>query len=173
MDVASDFANFVRANSPSLFATAVLLTGDATDAEELLQGVLVNLYPQWHRVLATHAPVAYVRRCVINGFLSARRSVRARPFQLAWLPDRAAETDPYAGVLDQQLLRGLLAGLTAKQRAAIVLRYLDDQPDTVIARAIGCRPATVRSLISRGLTTMRTQLRPASNHPTGEVEVVD
>jgi DNA-directed RNA polymerase specialized sigma24 family protein len=45
--------------------------------------------------------------------------------------------------------------LPAKQRAAIVLRYYEDLPETRIAEALRCRPATVRSLISRGLAALR------------------
>ena len=37
------------------------------------------------------------------------------------------------------------------------MRYFHDQPDAEIAEAIGCRTATVRSLISRGIAAMRAQ----------------
>jgi DNA-directed RNA polymerase specialized sigma24 family protein len=34
------------------------------------------------------------------------------------------------------------------------MRYLYDLPDAEIAAALGCRVATVRSLVSRGIATM-------------------
>jgi RNA polymerase sigma-70 factor (ECF subfamily) len=38
------------------------------------------------------------------------------------------------------------------------LRYVHDLPDDAIARALGCRPATVRSLLSRGRDALRETL---------------
>lgn len=75
------FAAFVRANSGSLFKTAFLLTGSADRAEELLQDTLARLYPRWDRVQAAEAPVAYVRRCVTNGFINSRRGASAQTYR--------------------------------------------------------------------------------------------
>ena len=52
----------------------------------------------------------------------------------------------------------LLAPLPPRQRAALTLRYVHDLPDDAIARALGCRPATVRSLLSRGREALRETL---------------
>ena len=81
------FAAFVRANSASLFGTAYLLTGSADRAEELLQDTLARLYPRWDRVQAAEAPLAYVRRCVANRFVSSRRGPSARDVSLHDLPE--------------------------------------------------------------------------------------
>jgi RNA polymerase sigma factor (sigma-70 family) len=45
--------------------------------------------------------------------------------------------------------------LTVRQRAAVVLRYLCDLSDDEIAEALACQPATVRSLVHRGLARLR------------------
>ena len=50
-------------------------------------------------------------------------------------------------------------GLPARQRAAIVFRYYEDLSETQIGRARGCAPATVRSLVSRRLRTLRQNPR--------------
>jgi len=50
----------------------------------------------------------------------------------------------------------LLDGLPARQRAALTLRYVHDLPDDAIARALRCRPGTVRSLLSRGREALRS-----------------
>ena len=52
----------------------------------------------------------------------------------------------------------LLRPLPPRQRAALTLRYVHDLPDDAIARALGCRPATVRSLLSRGREALRETL---------------
>ncbi len=151
------FAAFVRANSGSLFGTAYLLTGSADRAEELLQDTLARLYPKWEQVQAAEAPLAYVRRCVANGFVSSRRSRSARDISLHDLPEVADTASLADRVADRGLLWQLLGRLPDRQRAALVMRYFHDQPDAEIAEAIGCRRATVRSLISRGIAAMRAQ----------------
>ena len=48
-----------------------------------------------------------------------------------------------------------LDGLPPRQRAALTLRYVHDLPDAAIAKALGCRTGTVRSLLSRGREALR------------------
>ena len=48
--------------------------------------------------------------------------------------------------------------LPSKQRTAIVLRYVADLPDDEIAAVLGCRRSTVRSLVARGLATIRSEV---------------
>jgi RNA polymerase sigma factor (sigma-70 family) len=48
-----------------------------------------------------------------------------------------------------------LATLNDRQRAAIVLRFYEDLPDADIAEILGCRTATVRTAIHRGLGSLR------------------
>jgi RNA polymerase sigma-70 factor (sigma-E family) len=151
----SAFADFVRSHGRSLFGTAYLLTGSSDVAEELVQDTLAGLFPKWAQVSAAVSPVAYARRALVNRFLSSRRSPEARTVALWQLPDYADTHDLADGVVDRHLIWQLLGRLPARQRAAIVLRYFHDQDDDTIARSLGCRAVTVRSLISRGIAAMR------------------
>ena len=149
------FADFVRAHTRSLFGTAYLLTGSGERAEELLQDTLAHLYPKWQRVAQSDAPLAYVRRALTNRFVSSTRTPASRAIAMWELPDAADPTDVAAVVSDRSALFHLLGTLPERQRAAVVLRYFHDQPDDEIATALGCRAATVRSLVSRGIGAMR------------------
>ncbi len=53
-----------------------------------------------------------------------------------------------------------LRRLPARQRAVIVLRYLDDLSEAETAEALGCSVGTVKSTCSRGLSRLR-ELTPA------------
>lgn len=152
-----EFAPFVRANTATLLRTAYLLTGNALAAEELLQDTLVRLYPKWHLVAAAEMPVAYVRRSLANAFVNERRRPASREIALDLVPERRDPRDAGAQLVDRDELWGLLRTLPDRQRAALVMRYFEDQPDDEIADALGCRAGTVRSLISRGLTSLREQ----------------
>ena len=66
---------------------------------------------------------------------------------------RPAPADPAELVADE--MWDALATLSERQRTAIVLRFYEDLPDQRIAEIIGCRPATVRTAIHRGLRELR------------------
>ena len=152
----SSFERFVRQHTPTLFGTAVLLTGDRYLAEELLQDTLARLYPKWAAVMGADAPVAYVRRSMANRYVSMRRSPQTRAESRWELPDGWDGSDLGERVTTSRTVWQLLGTLPDKQRAALVLRYFDDLPEAEVADALGCRPASVRSLVSRGIAAMRT-----------------
>ena len=153
------FAAFVREHTPALLRTAYLLTGDAVNAEELVQDTMVRLYPKWDRVEAADVPLAYVRRSLANGYVNQRRRASRREFAFAEVPENADQRDPFGQLADRDAIWAGLATLPERQRAALVLRYFEDLADEDIAAALGARVGTVRSLISRGLATLRGRMK--------------
>lgn len=155
---ASSFEGFLATELADLTRFAGVLTGDRQLGHDVLADALVKAGTRWSRIAAVDDPRAYVRRMVVNSFLDERRRTKRRPVLLtadtAQL-DRPAGADPTAALESNDQLRALLDGLPAQQRAAVVLRYLLDQTDDEIAAAIGCRPATVRSHLSRALQRLR------------------
>lgn len=149
------FAAFVREHSRSLFGTACLLTGDPHAAEELLQDTLARLYPSWDRVATADAPLAYARRAVVNRFVSGQRRPGAHDLAMWTLPDSPSREDVGEAVANRRMIWQLLGTLPERQRAALVLRYFHDLADAEIAASLGCRAGTVRSLLSRGLASLR------------------
>jgi RNA polymerase sigma-70 factor (sigma-E family) len=149
------FDEFVRDRSTALLRTAVLLAGgDRGHAEDLVQGVLERMYVRWDRI---DGPDAYARRALAHAAVNRWRSRRRRP-ELPLLDadpgrahpgDRAAEVD-----LRDALVRALLT-LPPRQRAVLVLRYLDDLPDEQVAQALDCSVGTVKSQASRALSKLR------------------
>jgi RNA polymerase sigma-70 factor (sigma-E family) len=148
------FTEFVRDRSTALLRTAVLLVGgDRGHAEDLLQGVLERMYVRWDRI--DGPPEAYARTALTHAAVNRWRTRRRRP-ELP-LPaddpggagDRAAEVD-----LRDALVRALLT-LPPRQRAVLVLRFLDDLPEEEVARALGCSVGTVKSQTSRALARLR------------------
>jgi len=150
------FADFVHENSRTLYGTAFILTRSEVAAEELLQDTLARLYPKWDRVASSDSPVAYVRRALINAFVSGQRR-RLREVSVWAVPEERAQGDVAEAVTERRAVLRRLAALPPRQRAALVMRYLYDRPDGEIAAVLDCRVATVRSLISRGLVALRAQ----------------
>jgi RNA polymerase sigma-70 factor (sigma-E family) len=159
------FAGFVRDNTPALLRTAYLLTGNALQAEDLVQDTLVRLYPKWDRVQAADVPLAYVRRSLTNGFINQNRRASRREVAYEDVPERVDPFDPVDQLADRDQIWAGLRHLSERQRAALVLRFFEDMSDDDAATALGCRVGTVRSLVSRGLAVLREQLAEDNRPP--------
>jgi RNA polymerase sigma factor (sigma-70 family) len=85
----TEFEEFVTARSAALFRTAVLLTGNRQDAQDLVQSALERACRHWERVAAAEQPEAYVRRILVNSLKDrwrlGRRIVEV-PFDDIWPP---------------------------------------------------------------------------------------
>ena len=164
-----DFATFVGTHSTALLRAAFLLTGERGAAEDLVQETFTRLYPSWHRVTAADVPLAYVRRSLTNTFLNGKRKRSSTELLFADPPERGYEPDLAGPLSDRELVRELLEELSPKARAVMVLRFYEDLSDADIAADLGCRQGTVRSIVSRGLDTLRvaTERRAAAASTNG------
>ena len=86
-----------------------------------------------------------------------RRIVREAAAFKRWLPmfgrdtveDRPDETSA---------LLAVLADLPARQRACVVLRYMDDLAEEEVARTLGIRVGTVKAHLARAREALRARL---------------
>ncbi|MBB4912982.1 SigE family RNA polymerase sigma factor [Streptosporangium saharense] len=152
MDRHDGFREFVLARQQALTRTAYLLTGDAHLAEDLLQSTLVNVAKQWPRLSVDGNPEAYTRRALMNQYISWRRRLR-REWPSASPPEHGVSHDEET--LDRIVLRQVLARLTRKQRAVLVLRFWEDLTEAQTAEALGCSVGTVKSQTHRALARLR------------------
>jgi RNA polymerase sigma-70 factor (sigma-E family) len=155
------FEQFATTRLPALLRYAVVLTGDRDLAQDIVQEVLARAQVRWKHISRSHSPDAYVRRMLVNEYLSWRRSWAARKVhaageQLIDLDDaRGGRRDHAQDVVEADALWNRLATLGRRQRAVIVLRYYEQMDDVEIADLLGCQPATVRSNASKALKTLR------------------
>ena len=105
---------------------------------------------------ASMHPAAYLRRSVINGVYerTRKRQREQRRNGLVIAGELTTVDGPTGGVLDA------VAGLPLNQRTAVVLRYWAGLRDREIADAMGIRPGTARSLLSRATNQLRKDLQP-------------
>ncbi|MBW6438033.1 SigE family RNA polymerase sigma factor [Actinoplanes hulinensis] len=149
-----EFTAFVAARGQALLRIAHALTGDQHAAQDLVQGALAKAYARWPRI---HGDAeAYVRKIIYNDRVSAwRRPARRNEVPVADVPDRADEARHDQAVADQITVREALLSLPARQRAVLVMRYLEDRSLEETAEVLGCRPGTVASQASRALSKLR------------------
>ena len=153
-DAEASFRAFVSARERALLQRAWLLTGDWAGAEDLLQGTLLRAWPRWVTITAAGHEESYVRRTMINLYISGRRRRWRREAPTLFLPEPAA-LDGYDDVDVRMTLMKGLADLPPRQRAVIVLRFVEDLSGAQTCAVLGCAPGTVKSQTSKALASLR------------------
>ncbi|GIH22728.1 DNA-directed RNA polymerase sigma-70 factor [Acrocarpospora phusangensis] len=150
----ASFEEFVRVREGALRRYGFVLTGSMHDGADLVQDALIRLSDAWPRVRAKDDPEGFVRVTMVRLHISKWRRLR-RERLVSHVPEAAysdADIERLSG--DAGLWR-LLATLSPRQRAVLVLRYYEDLADEDIAVRIGVSRNTVRSLAARGLARLR------------------
>lgn len=159
------FDEFSRSQLPALLRFAKVLCVDRGTAEDVVQEVLIKVYARWVTIGDLDEPSVYVRRMIVNEYLSWRRKWgRLLPYGAP--PEPYPARDPADLATDRAQLIVEIARLPRRQRAAVVMRYFGGLSDADIAADFGCAEGTVRSHLSRALSSLRVQItRPESVEP--------
>jgi RNA polymerase sigma-70 factor (sigma-E family) len=147
-------AQFAAEHGVALTRFAYLLCGDRGRAQDLVQDTYLALYRRFGDELPIAAPVAYARRAIVHAQVSRARRRSSTETPVAELPEPAA-VDPTVAEDEQDAMWRALATLPERQRTVLVLRYYADLPDSEIARLLGVRRGTVRSLATRAFAELR------------------
>jgi RNA polymerase sigma-70 factor (sigma-E family) len=158
----SEFGDFVTARWPAMLRTAYLLTGDHGHAEDLVQTALAKCFVAWPRLRASAAADAYVRKAVLNTYLSWRRKRSWHELPSDQPPERAG-VDSTEGLAQRSVVMDALATLPPKQRAVVVLRFYDDLGVQQVAQHLGCTTGSVKRQTSVALAKLRTVLGEAAD----------
>jgi RNA polymerase sigma-70 factor (sigma-E family) len=146
------FDAFVVARSPALLRFGWLLTGNRATAEDLVQAALMRTWVRWGRLESIAGAEPYVRRVMVNLHANWWRRRWRGEVPTDALPDRA---DAGPDLELRESVRTALASLPRRQRAVIVLRYVEDLSVTETAAILGCTSGTVKSQTAKALGTLR------------------
>ena len=148
--VSTGFEGFYAVEYQPMVRLARALVDTGECAEEIVQHAFVKVYERWGRI---DSPGGYLRAAVVNGARSElrKREVRRRVGLRLPRPEAPGEREFLLDALDR---------LKERRRTALVLRYWADMSERDIALAMGVRPGTVKSLLSRGLADLRRVLEP-------------
>jgi RNA polymerase sigma-70 factor, ECF subfamily len=149
------FEAFFETEHERLFRALYLMTGNAQEAEELMQDAFVAVWERWGRVSGMDEPTGYLYRTAMNRFRSLlRRASRAARRTVGSDPGG----DAFAAADERDAVARALARLPERQRPAIVLTELLGYGSEEAGRILGVKGVTVRSLASQARAALRTHL---------------
>lgn len=145
------------AEYPRLVRVLTLYCGDADTARDLVQETCARACAHWSSVRRMQDQRAWFTKVALNLARSRWRRQALERRVLALVGSRPAEA-VQRDVAEVLAVRAALAYLTPRQRAAVVLRFLDDLDLQTTATVLRCSEGTVKKLTARGLAALRTTL---------------
>jgi RNA polymerase sigma-70 factor (sigma-E family) len=162
------FDAFMTASWPSLYRTAVLMTGDTHLAEDLLQNAMGKVYKSWHRVSRVEHPRSYARAILANEVATWWRKRSSSELPVETWPERPSTVGLDDQVVEADLMREALDTLPPRQRAVVVLRYYEDLSGAEIARVLGISEGAVKTHAHRALHALETALTTGAGNDRGQ-----
>lgn len=159
-----EFAEYFRARRDTVRRTAFLLCGDWHRADDHAQAAFVALHRHWRRIRDRAALDAWMRRTLVRAVVDeSRRPWRrerftAEPVDAGSVASAVSDSD---AVLTRHVLVDGLRSVPPRQRAVLVLRFLDGLDVAGTAAALGCSEGTVKSQTAHGLAALRAVLGDA------------
>ena len=143
------FDEFYANTWPHAFRLAALMTHDTEAGADIAQDVFANMSRRWETI---ERPDAYLQRGLTNACSNWKRNARTAARKQHLLVARH-ETE-----VTLDALATAVARLPFRQRAVVVLRYYADLSEAEIAKALSCRPGTVKSLTFRALASLSREI---------------
>jgi RNA polymerase sigma-70 factor (sigma-E family) len=158
------FEEYFRLRRDGVRRSAYLLCGDWYRADDLAQTAFVRLHRRWGSIRDPLAVDAYLRKTLVRAMIDETRRPWRRERFVAEAPEpdsRRAGEGHADEVVTRHALVDALRRVPPRQRAVLVLRFLEGLDVAATAATLGCREGTVKSQCSAGLATLRTVLGSA------------
>jgi RNA polymerase sigma-70 factor (ECF subfamily) len=162
------YEELVRRHQDVAFRVAVLIAGNAADAQDAAQEAMVKAYYALDRFRLDAPFRPWLLRIVANEARNRRRSAgRREQLELAVSSERSsgdAAPSPEESALAHERQSALIAALNRlgdADREVIAHRYLLELSEAETAEVLGCRVGTVKSRLSRALQRLRAELPSA------------
>ncbi|HEY6337698.1 MAG TPA: sigma-70 family RNA polymerase sigma factor [Candidatus Sulfotelmatobacter sp.] len=152
-----------RAHHGLVFRTAYRITGNAGDAEDVLQTVFLRMLRRGRSADPLENAESYLRRAAINAALDVIRSRQAsQTVPLPEEPSGLMPTTPAQADVSglRQALARALAQLKPRPAEIFALRFIEGLSNREIAQALGISQVLVAVIVHRTRQQLRKQLRP-------------
>jgi RNA polymerase sigma-70 factor, ECF subfamily len=174
------FRALVERHSRAVFRLAHRMTGNATDAEDVVQETFLKAYRQLSRFESRANFGTWLHRIAINCSIDL---IRSRPHREAAHDSTDLEQFGAAEAADagrpsperlmlssevQERITSAMSALSQMERAAFVLRHFEGQSIDEISRALGLKTNAAKHSIFRAVRKMRLALEPFMTQPNAE-----
>jgi len=173
--VALDFSSVVTMHRPQIFRFLLASTRDADLAETLTQDCFLKAHRNWSSFRGESSAMTWLMRIAINlqkdhwrnRRMQFWRQTRTNSVDLdeasEWLPsgERSVEQQMLAREQVSHVWRAV-EQLSERQRTVFLLRYVEEQELSEIARATGLSEGTIKAHLSRAVSRVRAELRGRS-----------
>jgi len=168
---AEEFSAVVTKHRPQIFRFLLSSTRDVDLAETLTQDCFLKAHRNWSSFRGESTAMTWLMRIAINLQKDHWRNRRMQFWRKTqtnaveldeasdWLPsgERFVEQQMLAKERVEQVSKAV-AGLSERQRTVFLLRYVEEQELSEIARATGLNEGTVKAHLSRALARVRAEL---------------
>lgn len=166
------YGALVTRHSRNVFRVAFRITGDEADADEVVQEVFMRGYQRLESFELRSEFGTWIYRIAVNCALNmVSKRKPGTNYQIAEEADPSQQqvqvADHAAGPERTLLSREIEAlqtkamqELTATERAAFVLRHMEDRSTTEIAEALSIAPNAAKQTVFRAVQKLRRSLAP-------------
>jgi RNA polymerase sigma-70 factor (ECF subfamily) len=153
-----------QAHHGRVFRAAYRVTGNASDAEDVLQTIFLRLLRQGWSTASVDCLEGYLHRAAVNGALDLMRdraAARNVPLEEAGsAADSRLRPDRRQGAHELGVyLRRALAHLTPRAAEIFALRYFEDYGNQEIAGLLGVSPSEVAVSLHRSRGRLQQEIR--------------
>src|SRR5579871_4115956 len=149
---------FVSEHLRRILAQIYRLVGNLADAQDLTQEAFIKALQRQDQLKDEQKAAHWLSRIATNTAIDfLRRSGRATFCEIEEAPERHSESPEQELLRSEQrnYLEDGLRLLSPRERAALILRDVEDLPAEEVARRLDCSKATVRSHIANARTKFR------------------
>jgi hypothetical protein len=143
--VTSGYGEWAAARTPSLLRLALVVAGSDEAADRAVRAALARTWSSWETILRTDDPDLRARHFLLAACPTRRVPAPVRVPVPAGGPEESTPPDVVGPWLDSLPLR---------RRAAVVLRHLEERPDTEIAEILGTPASVVRKDLERAVADL-------------------
>lgn len=154
----TELDDMYREHHTMVFRTAYRITGNAPDAEDVLQTVFLRMVRRDDSAAAIERPENYLRRAAVHAALDLVRARRVgAAVDMERLPS-AGGSQPDDGDL-RELLRQAVSELPPRSAEIFTLRFFEGLTNPEIAKALGISSITVAVTLHRTRRELQKKLR--------------
>lgn len=170
-DTPTRFAALVQPHAADLYRTAYRLTGNATDAEDLTQDLLVKLFERFEQWQHLANPQPWMKRVLFNLFIDIFRkrkrthginpaTLNPNADALSSLPSEAASPDDTLRIdRNQRAIRDALDALNLDERTLIVLHFMEGLTLEEVSHVMDVPLGTLKSRLHRSKARLKVALK--------------